>query len=167
MYIKINGEETRYNADINPFTTQHGYNAVRFIGDEIPTTDKGFKFYDDEGNEIADFSDYVYEYRPNEYSVEYDEIEYPSGNTKPLPPNPIDVRLASMSRQINAITPYEQSKVGYYGETEKAFYGVPNGNISVFFDNYNGEYEIDRSADRLTIKFPKLEQQTNISIMVQ
>lgn len=167
MYIKINGEDTHYDVSVKPFTTQHGANAIRFVGDEIPTTDKGFKYYDDEDNEIADYSAFVYEYRPNEYSDAYDEIVYPAGSDVPLKPNPLDVRLSNMSRQISAITPYEQSKTAYYGEIEKVFYGVPNGNVSVFFDNYNGEYSTSRVEDRFTVKFPRLEEQTNITIMVQ
>jgi hypothetical protein len=124
-------------------------------------------YYDDDDTEIADLTRYKYIYKPNEYSVEHDEIVMPSGNTKPLPPNPIDIKFANMSRRISSITPYEQSKVAYYGEIEKVFYGVPNGNVSVFFDDYNGEYEIVRAEDRLTVKFPKLDKQTNITIMVQ
>lgn len=168
MYIKINGEETRYNEVLEPFTTQHGYEAVRFKGDAIPETDKGFRYYDDDDTEIADLTRYKYIYKPNEYSVEHDEIVMPSGNTKPLPPNPLDVRLANMSRQISSITPYEQSKVAYYGEIEKVFYGVPNGNVSVFFDNYDGAYDIVRAKDRVTITFPeRLADMTNINISVQ
>lgn len=167
MYIKINGEDTHYDVSVKPFTTQHGANAIRFVGDEIPTTDKGFKYYDDEDNEIADYSAFVYEYRPNEYSDEHDEIVYPAGSDAPLKPNPLDVRLSNMSRQISAITPYEQSKKAYYGEIEKVFYGVPNGNVSVFFDNYNGEYSTSRIDDRFTVSFPRLEGQTKITIMVQ
>lgn len=168
MYIKINGEDTHYDVSVKPFTTQHGANAIRFVGDEMPTTDKGFKYYDDEDNEIADYSDYTYEYRHNEYSDAYDEIVYPVGSDAPLKPSPIDVRLSNMSRQISAITPYEQSKTAYYGEIEKVFYGVPSGNVSVFFDNYDGAYDIVRVEDRVTITFPeRLADMTNINISVQ
>jgi hypothetical protein len=167
-YIKINGEDTHYNVSLEPFTTQHGYEAVRFVGDEIPETDKGFKMYDDEDKEIADLTRYQYIYKPNEYATEHDEIVSPAPYNEPLPPNPIDVRLSNMIRQIGSITPYEQTKKAYYGESEKVFYGVPNGNVNVFFDNYNGEYEVSRVEDRLTVRFPeRLSDITNINIMVQ
>ena len=168
MYIKIIGEDTKYNVSFAPFTTQHGYKAVRFSGDDIPSTDKGFMAYDDDDTEICDLSGYKYEYRQNEYSVEEDIIVMPSGNNTPLEPSYIDRRLSSMSRQISNITPYEQTKKAYYGETEKVFYGVPQGNVSVFFDNYDGEYEISRIEDRLIVSFPeRLTDITNITITVQ
>lgn len=168
MYIKIIGEDTKYNVLLEPFTTQHGYEAVRFVGDEIPETDKGFMLYNDDDTEKGDLSRYKYIYKPNEYSSTHDEIVFPSGNEKPLDPNPLDVRLSNMSRQISSITPFEQSKVGYYGENEKVFYGVPQGNVSVFFDNYEGNYDLIRIQDRITVKFPeRLTKRTNISISVQ
>lgn len=165
MYVKIIGEDTHYNVLLEPFTTQHGKNAVRFTGDEIPTTDKGFMLYDDNDTEIGDLSKYKYEYRQNEYSDEQDVIEPPSGNNEPLPPNPIDVRMRNMSAQISAITPYTQTKKGYYGETEKVFYGVPQGNVTVFCD---AENTYSRIEDRLIVKFTDaLTDTVDITIMVQ
>lgn len=167
-YIKINGEDTHYNVDIVPFTTQHGKRAVRFIGDVIPSTNKGFKMYDDNDKEIADLSTYIFEYRQNEYSEEEDEQILPTGNDDPIQPSSLDRRLSNMSRQISNITPYEETKKAYYGENEKVFYGVPLGNVSVFFDNYDGEYKSERIADRFVITFPeRLKDMTNITIMVQ
>lgn len=166
MYIKINGEDTHYDVTFAPFTTQHGRKAIRFFG-EIPDNDKGFTLYNDDDTVALDMSEYHYLYRHNEYANEYDEIEMPLGNNEPIPTNPIIARLNSMSAQISNITPYEQTKRAYYGENEKVFYGVPNGNVSVFFDNYSGEYSVNRTDDRLTITFPKLTDMTNISISVQ
>ena len=171
MYIKIIGEETKYNVEIQSFTTQHGYEAVRFIGDEIPTTNKGFILYDDNDEEVLDLSKYKYEYRQNEYSVEEDDIDVPEGNNEPIGPSAFDKlnsRVNQLNSKVNNITPYEETKKAYYDEIEKVFYGVPNGNISVFFDNYDGEYKIERILDRLTITFPeRLKDMTSITIMVQ
>lgn len=167
MYIKINGEDTHYDVTFAPFTTQHGKKAIRFFG-EIPDNDKGFTLYNDDDTVALDMSEYHYLYRHNEYANEYDEIEMPLGNNEPIPTNPIIARLNSMSAQISNITPYEQTKTAYYGENEKVFYGVPNGNVSVFFDNYSGEYSKSRIEDRLTISFPeRLSDMTNITVMVQ
>lgn len=169
-YIKINGDDTHYIVSIMPFTTQHGYNAIRFMGETIPETNKGFKLYDDNDEEISDFSDYTYIYRQNEYSVEHDEIVYPKGSDQPLNPSPYDNlsrRINQVSSQVNNITPYEETKKGYYGENEKVFYNVPNGNVTVFFDNYDGEYEVSRVENRLVVKFPeRLSNMTDITIMV-
>ena len=172
MYIKIINEENKYQiSSLMSFNTQHGYAAIRFIGDIIPSTNKGFLLYDDNDNQIADYSDYIFEYRQNEYSIEEDIIEPGQGSDEPLPPSIFD----NINKQINAvnnrvtdITPYEETKKGYYGEIEKVFYNVPKGNVSVFFDNYFGEYIINRISNRLIISFPeKLKNITNITIMIQ
>lgn len=169
-YIKINGDDVHYNVSISPFTTQHGYSAIRFIGEDIPETDKGFKLYNDKDEVISDFSDYKYLYRSNEYSTEHDEIIYPKGSDVPLPPSAIDrvnSRISQVSSQVNAITPYEETKKAFYGEIEKVFYNVPEGNTTIFFDNYDGEYEVNRIENRLTVIFAdRLKDMTNVTVMV-
>lgn len=168
MYIKIIGEEEKYNVTLQPFTTQHGYRGVKFVGDEIPETNKGFKAYNNDDEEIGDLSEFVYLYKPNQYSVGEDIIESPSGNDKPVPPNPLDVRLSRMSAQINSITPFTETKRGYYGEIEKVFYNAPDGNTTIFFDNYSGDYDVKRIENRLTVSFPeRLTDATDITVMVQ
>lgn len=171
MYIKIIGEETYYNERVESFTTQHGKKAIRFVGDEIPETNKGFKMYDDNDEEILDLSEYIFVYRPNEYSVEKDIIESPKGSNEPLDPSAYDklnARISKLTDQVNKITPYEETKRAYYGEKEKVFYNVPLGNLTVFFDNYDGEYKTERISDRLVITFPeRLEDLTNITIKIE
>ena len=68
--------------------------------------------------------------------------------------------------KVDSITPYTETKTGYYGEKEKTFYNVPNGNITVLFDNYAGNYAVNRISDRVTISFDTLTVQTNITISV-
>lgn len=169
-YIKINGDDIHYNVTIMPFTTQHGYNAIRFIGDDIPTTDKGFMFYDDNDQLLADLSDYTHEYKPNAYSVEEDIIEPPKGTDNPIPPSAYDrlnSRVSQVSSQVAAITPFEETKKAYYGEIEKVFYNIPEGNTTIFFDNFNGEYTVERVENRLTVKFAeRLKDMTNVTVMV-
>ena len=169
-YIKIIGEDTKYIEEISTFTSQHGFDAVRFIGDPIPETDQGFKFYSDTDELIVDLSAYKYIYRQNEYTVEKDIIVPPGPNNEPLPPSSFDrlnSRVNQVSSQVNAITPYEETKKAFYDEKEKAFYNVPEGNLSVFFDNYSGEYSVERVSNRLVITFPeRLKDATNITIMV-
>ena len=126
-YIKINGDDVHYNVSISPFTTQHGYSAIRFIGEDIPETDKGFKLYNDKDEVISDFSDYKYIYRQNEYSTEHDEIVYPKGSDAPLQPSAYDNlsrRISQVSSRVNAITPYTESKNAYIDETECVFENV-------------------------------------------
>ena len=72
-----------------------------------------------------------------------------------------------MGHSIDDITPYKETKTAYYNESEKTFYGVPEGNVEVFFDNYNGQYTISKVVDRVTVKFDVLSQPTNITISVR
>lgn len=67
------------------------------------------------------------------------------------------------SNNIKAITPYTETQIGYYGETEKTFYNVPDGNVTVFGLK---EYSLDRISDRLTITFDALSEQTEITISI-
>lgn len=67
------------------------------------------------------------------------------------------------SNNIKAITPYAETQIGYYGETEKTFYNVPEGNVTVFGLK---EYSLDRISDRLTITFDALSEQTEITISI-
>ena len=80
---------------------------------------------------------------------------------------PIVGKVDSTANQVDAITPYTETKTAYYGETEKVFYGVPSGNMSVFFTNYNGDYSTSRVNDRVTISFDALNEQTDITISIQ
>lgn len=69
------------------------------------------------------------------------------------------------SNNIKTLTPYTITKIGYYGETEKTFYNVPEGNVTVYgLRNY---YNMSRISDRLTLTFDALTEQTNITISIQ
>lgn len=67
------------------------------------------------------------------------------------------------SNNIKAITPYTETQIGYYGETEKVFYGVPLGNIIVYG---LPKYSLYRINDRLTITFDALTDKTDITISI-
>lgn len=60
--------------------------------------------------------------------------------------------------------PYEETKTAYYGESEKVFYNVPQGNITVFFDN---DYSVSRLDGTVTIRFEAVTENTDITIMIQ
>lgn len=173
-YIKTNGDNTKYYVSVIPFTTQHGYNAIRFVGETIPETDKGFKLYDDNDNEISDFSDYQFIYRPNEYSVEHDEIVYPKGTDAPLSPSPYDnlsKRINKVSTQVNNITPYADSKNAYIDETECIFENVyKEGTLTVNVVDRNGiliDYQVEREDNNIIVTFEPLEEVATVSITIQ
>ena len=76
---------------------------------------------------------------------------------------PITAKVDDSANQVKAITPYTETKIAYYGETEKTFYNVPEGNVTVFGLK---EYSLDRISDRLTITFDALSDQTEITISI-
>ena len=79
-----------------------------------------------------------------------------------------DADTAGVRQGISEITPYEATETVYYGETSKNFYDVPQGNITVFWDNYAGDYAVERNDDVVTVSFDTLEvAEATISIMVQ
>jgi hypothetical protein len=174
MYLKINGSNKKYQASVVPFKTQHGNQGVKIIGD-VPETNKGFKLYDDKDQVISDYSSFVYLYKENAYTEAEEQIEEGSCSFDPLPSyssyDDLNRKINNLNNRVKEITPYKQEKVGYYGDKEKTFYDVPEGNVSVFFDNYDGNYSVKRlenGLEGLVVSFPEsLKKQTTITIMVQ
>ena len=169
LYIKI-GEQKYPIKDFSTFTSQMGNDAIRIVGD-VPLAN-GFLIVDDEDNLISDRSDYIYLLREDDECKEYTKVEDSIVPTESfamgdIPESSIQRQLNALNQRISDITPYTDSKMAYYGEKEKIFYGVPQGNLTIFFDNYTGEYSVSRAEDRLTVKFPTLAEQTNITVMVQ
>lgn len=76
---------------------------------------------------------------------------------------PITAKVDDSANKIVDLTPYTATQIGYYGETEKTFYNVPDGNVTVFGLK---EYALDRISDRLTITFDALSEQTEITISI-
>ena len=65
------------------------------------------------------------------------------------------------------LTPYTDTKTAYYGETEKTFYDVPAGNVTVFIGGYSGSYSVERIENRLTVRFDAITKQADVTISVQ
>lgn len=78
-----------------------------------------------------------------------------------------DADTAGARQNISDITPYMATQTAYYGEKEKNFYNVPQGILTVYFDNYTGSYSVERIDDRLTVSFDTLKNDTSITIIVQ
>ena len=171
-YVKINGEEQHYNVKIRPFTTQHSHDAIRFVGDVIPETDKGFKYYSDDDKLLADFSDYTYLYRDNEYSVAEDIIEYPApNNTSDESYDPIGRYLSQINQRISEITPYTESKQAYIDDTECVFENIyKEGALTVNVVDKNGisiNYEVVKDENNIIVTFEPLEEVATVSIVIQ
>lgn len=76
---------------------------------------------------------------------------------------PITAKVDDSANKIVELTPYTETKVAYYGEKEKTFYNVPDGNVTVFGLD---EYSMTRIADRITLTFEPLYTAVNITISV-
>ena len=182
LYIKIG--DNKYPAEFSTFPTQKGNTAVR-VKSDAPIA-SGFLIVDESDKVVTDYSSFTFLYREDGDVKEYTEVEeipIPTSSSKTgVPISPIERQIQSLNKRVTSITPYEQTKIGYFGENEKVFYGVPQGNVSVFFSNYTGEYDTERILDRLTITFyetvendkkekvrqkKRLTDMTNITVMIQ
>ena len=76
---------------------------------------------------------------------------------------PITAKVDDSANKIVELTPYTETKVAYYGEKEKTFYNVPEGNVTIFGLK---EYSLNRISDRLTLTFDALSEQTEITISI-
>lgn len=76
---------------------------------------------------------------------------------------PITAKTDENANNIKTLTPYTETKTGYYGETEKTFYNVPDGNVTVYGLT---EYTMDRVANNITLTFDALAKETNITISI-
>lgn len=139
MYVKINGsDEKYYDIQITFFTTDKGNSGIIVIGD-IPHTDKGFKVYEDNDELNNDLSSYIYQYGmwDNEYTNVEEVVDYGESVDNPLPPSPYDrlsSRISAINNQVNALTPYTETKTVYIGDKECVFDKVVNGNISAYLE---------------------------------
>ena len=167
MYIEIDGNQ--YPCEVKTSITQMGNTVIRVISEEAPVADNGFVLIS--GDKTFDKSTFKYLYREDgnvkEYTEVAEEIIPASGYVSGIPENPLARQLSAMNQRISNLEPYKETKTAYYGEKEKRFYGVPSGVVTVFFDKYDGEYTISRMDDVLTVSFPALANETNITIMVQ
>ena len=76
---------------------------------------------------------------------------------------PITAKVDDSANQVKAITPYTETKIGYFGETEKTFYNVPDGNVTIYG---LAEYTLDRISGNITLTFDALTEETNITISI-
>ena len=174
-YIKPNGSNKTYQVKIMPTMTQNGYNAIKFLGEEIPNEYKnGFKYYDNNNKLISDLSAYTYYYMQNVYSVAEDEIIIPKPNNNP--PNdayiPIDFtseRIAELNKRVNKLEPYTEIKEVYVDDTEVMFDIPKNGSISAWLevDGIRTPCEYEVTEDKIRVYFEPLEMVGTVTIQIQ
>lgn len=79
---------------------------------------------------------------------------------------PVINKVDDTAIRVDQMSPYTETKKAYYNEKEKTFYNVPPGYVTVLFDNYNGNYSVNRVSDRVTVSFDALTESTNIKILI-
>ena len=180
-YIIFNDDETRHEASVMPFNTQHGVKAVRIVSEPLEENESGFKFYDDDDNLLGDFSEYTNLYRDNEYSIEADEIVPGSGSDAPLPPSALalmensigrlSAQLNQVSSEVDVITPYVETKTAYIDDTEIIFDIDKKGVITINAEDRDGNVvptTFEREENKIIVTFESpLEQVTNVTISIQ
>lgn len=171
--MKIKFHETLYNLISTPnvmpthfqATFEKGENTFDSIVTDTLNNDE-ITVYNDEDEVSGIYTGYTK--RIALYVLDGNEsvsVEFENENIQ----SQIDALVESVSTlndKVDEITPYTETKTAYYNESEKTFYNVPEGNISVFFDNYNGQYSLSRVSDRVIVSFDTLAQATNITISV-
>jgi hypothetical protein len=79
----------------------------------------------------------------------------------------VDSRLIEhidmLGKEVDAITPYTETKTAYIGDTEAVFYPPSIGNATVYFDK---PYTMEKLSDRIIISFDELEEVTEITISI-
>lgn len=90
-----------------------------------------------------------------------------------LPPSEIDrlnSRINSVSNRVSNITPYEESKTAYIGDTEVSFIKVKEGMINANCITESGlsiPITIELANNEIKVKFEELTELATVSINIQ
>lgn len=90
-----------------------------------------------------------------------------------LPPSAIDKlnqRINSVSNRVSNITPYEESKKAYIGDTEVSFNKVKDGmiNASVITESGNSmPITMEITDKEIKVKFDELNEVATVKISIQ
>ena len=164
MYIKINGSDERYEANLMPFKTQHGNQGVEVLNG-MPQTDKGFKVYNDNDKVFADYSDYIYLYRENQYTTVEETIIPAQCGYSPLPPSQISRQIASLNNRVSEVTPYTETKQAYIDDTEVEF-DYRDGNIIAYVADGQVPCNVLVEDNKIKVSFEALEEPAKVTISI-
>lgn len=102
--------------------------------------------------------------------IEHVDVEY---SYTELPQNAIDrlnSRINSVSNRVSNITPYEESKTAYIGDTETTFYKVKDGMINVSCITESGlsiPTTIELSNNEIKVMFEELTEVATVTVSIQ
>ena len=178
-YIKFIGEDEKYRANVMPYKTQHGKQAVRIISEPLEPREVGFRFYNDSDVMLGDYIDYRYHYKDNTYTMEPDTFEPGGPGNGPIKPNMLN-RLESEISRVSAVSyqtaqevmklePYTDSKKAYIDDTEVIFDCDKTGAISAWLvsDGVRTECECEVSEGKIRVFFEPLEIVSEVFIQIQ
>ena len=176
LFIEIDGLSYPMKAQV--FTTQKGQEAIRIISQEAPLATNGFKIVNGNGKIISDKSDFKYLYREDEnckeYTIEAEEIfpimaYYTKSQSKSFYESLLE-QVDTINNRINALTPYEETKNVYIGDTEVRFDNIiKKGNITAYLVVNNQPYpcEVVTYEDYIIVTFDELEDIGTVTINIQ
>lgn len=176
LFIEIDGES--YPMKAQALTTQRGKQAIRIISKEAPLAVDGFKIVDGNGKVVSDKSDFKYLYREDEncreYTTEPEEIipttSHYMGDQPESIYSALSRQISAVSSQVSAITPYEETKTAYIGDTECVFNAGKQGDISAFVVDRDGNTipnTITKENNKIKVAFNALEQVATVTISIQ
>lgn len=175
LFIQIDG--VPYPMKAQTFRTQKGHEGIRVFSKEAPLAEDGFKIVDGNGKVISDKSEFKYLYREDENCKEYISIpeepiptksSYTGGQPESIY-SALSRQISAISSQVNAITPYEETKIAYIGDTEVRFDVVKQGNINAYL-TVNGMQvpcEVETYENYILVMFDELEEVGTVTISVQ
>ena len=71
------------------------------------------------------------------------------------------------ANKVVSLTPYTDTDTAYIGDTQVLFVDAPQGNVSVYFSNYNGGYSTERIGNGLCVFIDEpLEEVTEVTISI-
>ena len=177
IYIEMDGN--KYPCKIHSFMTQFGKDALRVISSEAPVAENGFRIVNDNDDIITDRSDYKYLYRENGDAKEYvaapEEIVpvkgYYNGNQSESPYTILSRQIGAVSTQVNAITPYTESRLVGYQDKECVFTNIhKDGVLTATVLTEDGEYvpnTVERIDDFVRVSFEELDTVATVTIQIQ
>ena len=87
----------------------------------------------------------------------------------PYVPSTVLESIDRLGKQTEAITPKQYTKTAYIEDTEVVFTGVPNGNISVFMTDKDGQNvpcTFERVYNGIKVSFEKRNSLAEITISI-
>lgn len=71
--------------------------------------------------------------------------------------------------QKESLMPYTETKQAYIGDDSVTFTNVPQGNLTVYISDNDGNYpnySVERNSDTITVHFEPVENMTSVTISI-